>query len=92
MQPASPALPLSQGDTRFVLLRLQTLEVVAEALLFLRDLFGATLALFKDLFVERLVLSSPTIGGISGILCFCCKHAAKQFPMLTIFKQRIYER
>ena len=91
MPPAFPALPLSQGDTRlFLPPRLQTLGIVAEALFFLREL--GTRALFKDWFVVRLVLSSPTIGGISGTFSFCCKHAAKQFPMLTIFKQRFYRR
>ena len=63
MPPAFPVLPLSQGDTRlFLPPRLQTLGVVAEALLFLRDL--GTRALFKDWFVERFLLSSPTIRGI----------------------------
>ena len=92
IRPAFRAPPLSQGDTRCVLPLRKTSEIVAGALLFLRNLFIATLALVKDSFVKRLVLSSPTLGGFSAILCFCCKHAAKQFPMLKICKQRIYER
>ena len=94
MQPAFRAQPLSQGDTRALFPRRRTLEIVPEALFFFRDLFSATRVLVncKDSFVKRLALSFPPLGGISVILCFCCRHAAKQFPMLTIFKQRIYER
>ena len=86
-----PALLLSHGDIRFFL-PLQTLGIVAEARSFLRNFFSAVLALVKDSFVKRLVLAFPTLGGIAVTLCFCCEHAAKQFPMLTICEQRIYER
>ena len=85
MEPAFRPPPSSQGDTRAFLPRRQTFEIAAEALLFLRDLFSATRALVKDSFVTRLVLPFPRLGSISFILCLCCRQAAEQFPMLTIF-------
>ena len=91
MQPALRPPPSSQGDTRVFFPRRQTLEITAEALMFLRDLFSSTRALVKDSFVKRLVLPFPTRESISFILCFWCRQAAEQFPTLTILEQRIYE-